>query len=45
MSLNIKNDSAHRMATELASLRGTARSQAVTGAVHDNLEREKRRRT
>jgi antitoxin VapB len=44
MGLNIKNDEAHEMAAELAGLRGTSLSKAVTDAIRNELEREKRRR-
>jgi antitoxin VapB len=44
MELNIKNEAAHKMAAELAGLRGTSLSQAVTEAIRKELEREKRRR-
>ena len=42
MSLNIKNEEAHRMATELARVRGTTVTRAVTEALRNELEREKR---
>ena len=42
MGLNIKNDEAHEMAAELAALRGTSLSGAVTDAIRNELEREKR---
>ena len=45
MGLNIKNAEAHEMAAELAGLRGTSLSKAVTDAIRNELEREKRRRT
>ena len=44
MGLNIKNDEAHQMAAELAGLRGTSLSKAVTDAIRNELEREKRLR-
>ena len=44
MGLNIKNDQAHEMAAELAGLRGTSLSRAVTDAIRNELEREKRHR-
>ena len=44
MGLNIKNESAHAMAAELAALRGMSLSQAVTEAIRKDLEREQRRR-
>ena len=43
MGLNIKNDQAHEMAAELAGLRGTTLSRAVTDAIRNELERERRR--
>ncbi len=43
-SMNIKNASAHRMATELSRLRGVSVTQAVADAIRYELEREKRRR-
>jgi antitoxin VapB len=45
MGLNIKNYEAHEMAAELAGLRGTSLSKAVTDAIRNELEREKRQRT
>ncbi len=45
MGLNIKNEAAHVLATELAGLRGTSLTQAVTDALRNELEREKRRRS
>ena len=44
MGLNIKNDAAHAMAAELAGLRGTSLSRAVTDAIRNELEREKQHR-
>ena len=44
MGLNIKNDEAHHMAAELAGLRGTSLSKAVTDAIRNELEREKQQR-
>ncbi len=43
MSLNIKNEDTHRMAAELARLTGENLTQAVTRAVEERLERERRR--
>ena len=43
MSLNIKNEEAHRLASELAQLRGVSTTQAVLDAVRNDLDREKRR--
>src|SRR3954454_12232078 len=47
MSLNIKNDEAHGLATALAELRGVSVTRAVTEALKHELEREhgRRRRT
>ncbi len=44
MSLNIKNDEAHRLSTELAKLTGENMTKAVTTALRERLVREKRRR-
>ncbi len=44
MHLNIKNGEAHRLATELARLTGSSLSAAVTSALREQLERERRRR-
>ena len=44
MQLNIKNDHAHRMAVELARLTGESMSEAVTKAIEERLEGERRRR-
>jgi antitoxin VapB len=44
MALNIKNPEAHKIATELARLRGVSASQAVLDAVRNDLEREKKLR-
>ncbi len=41
MSMNIKNEEVHRMAAELAQLRGVSLTQAVKDAVQRDLEREK----
>lgn len=38
MSLNIKNEQAHKLAKELASLTGESMSQAVTIAIQQRLE-------
>ena len=43
MALNIKNTEAHRMATELARMRGVSVTRAVTEAIRHELERENRR--
>lgn len=42
--LNIKNDEAHRLATELADLTGESLTSAVTSALRERLARERRRR-
>jgi antitoxin VapB len=42
--LNIKNDEAHRLATELAQLTGENLTSAVTLALRERLARERRRR-
>jgi len=44
MSLNIKNDEAHRLARELASLTGENVTRAVSVAIWERLEREKQAR-
>jgi antitoxin VapB len=44
MSLNIKNEEAHRLASELATLTGETLTKAVTEALRERLEREKRKR-
>ncbi len=44
MSLNIKNEEAHRLARELAELTGESVTAAVTEAVRERLERERRSR-
>jgi antitoxin VapB len=44
MHLNIKNDEAHRLATELARLTGENLTNAVTLALRERLVRERRRR-
>ena len=45
MHLNIKNHEAHRLAAELADLTGESLTAAVTCALRDRLERERRRRS
>ena len=45
MHLNIKNDEAHKLATELAKLTGESLTSAVTLALRERLARERRRRT
>lgn len=42
--LNIKNDEAHKLATELADLTGETLTSAVTLALRERLTRERRRR-
>jgi antitoxin VapB len=42
--LNIKNDEAHKLATELARLTGENLTSAVTLALRERLAREHRRR-
>ncbi len=44
MSLNIKNDEAHRLAQELATLTGESMAAAVTEAVRERLDRVRRER-
>jgi antitoxin VapB len=44
MHLNIKNDEAHKLATELAGLTGESLTSAVTVALQERLARERRRR-
>ena len=44
MSLNIKSQEAHELAAELARLTGESMTKAVTQAIRERLEREKRRR-
>jgi antitoxin VapB len=44
MSLNIKSSEAHELAAELARLTGESMTRAVTEAIRERLEREKRRR-
>ena len=43
MSLNIKNEETHRLASELAKLTGETMTEAVTKAVEERLERERKR--
>ena len=42
MHLNIKNDEAHKLATELAQLTGENLTSAVTLALRERLARERR---
>jgi antitoxin VapB len=44
MSLNIKNEEAHRLAKELAESTGESMATAVTRAVRERLERVRRAR-
>lgn len=44
MHLNIKNDEAHRLAAELSRVTGETLTTAVTSALRERLERERRRR-
>lgn len=43
MSLNIKNEEAHRLAQQLAKLTGESMSTAITKAVRERLERVRRK--
>ena len=45
MSLNIKNEETCRLACELASLTGETMTGAITVALRERLEREKRERS
>lgn len=44
MTLNIKNPEAHQLAAELARLTGESMTKAVTEAIRERLERERRKR-
>ena len=44
MGLNIKNEETHRLAAQLAELTGETMTKAVTLALKERLEREKKRR-
>jgi antitoxin VapB len=44
MALNIRNDEAERLANRLAKLTGQTKTQAVTDALRDRLERLTRAR-
>ncbi|GBQ21433.1 hypothetical protein AA12717_0881 [Gluconacetobacter sacchari DSM 12717] len=44
MHLNIKNDEAHRLASELARLTGESLTAAVTVALRERLDRQTKRR-
>lgn len=39
MSLNIKNEAAHKLANQLAKLTGESMTQAVTNAIRERLDR------
>jgi antitoxin VapB len=43
MGLNIKNEETYRLAAQLAELTGETMTRAVTIALQERLEREKRR--
>ena len=45
MSLNIKNEETHQLARELAQLTGETMTGAITVALRERLERERRRRS
>ena len=45
MSLNIKNEETCRLAEELARLTGETKTKAITVALRERLEREKRERS
>ena len=45
MGLNIKNNETCRLAGELAGLTGETMTGAITVALHERLQREKRRRS
>ena len=45
MSLNIKNEETCRLAGELASLTGETKTGAITIALRERLERERRERS
>jgi hypothetical protein len=44
MPLNVKNDEAHRLAKELAELKGESITEAVTGALRDAVAKARLRR-
>lgn len=44
MSLNIKNEQTHKLVAQLAKLTGESMTRAVTVAVEERLQREKRRK-
>jgi antitoxin VapB len=43
MGMNIKDEEAHRLAKELAALTGESLTKAVTEAIREKLERERRK--
>lgn len=45
MALSIKSEHADRLAREVAKLTGESLTEAVTTALHERLERERRRRS
>ena len=45
MSLNIKNEETHQLARELAALTGESMTGAITVALRERLERERRARS
>ena len=45
MSLNIKNEETCRLAGELAELTGETKTGAITAALRERLERERRERS
>ena len=45
MSLNIKNEETHQLARELAALTGESMTGAITVALRERLERERRERS
>jgi antitoxin VapB len=45
MHLNIKNDRAHELATELAKITGESLTGAVTRALEERLARERKQRS
>jgi antitoxin VapB len=44
MSLNIKNEDAHKLARKLARLTGESLTEAVTEAIRERLERVQKKR-
>ena len=44
MSLNIKNEEAHKLANQLARLTGESMTEAVTNAVRERLDRVRSQR-